>query len=97
MNRLFKVLDWFRLLDEDGVLSLSNLAVIVMLVKIAMLKTFSMSDAALLLPVMGNYTYKRYRQHKTSEKQMIESPANVSVINDRINRIEMIMNLKGMK
>lgn len=62
--KLLKTLDFFRLLDETGQLSLSNLAVMVVLAKLALSPTLDFAAMGILLPVIGNYTFKRYHQRR---------------------------------
>ena len=59
MNRLFAVLKFFNLLDAQGVsLSLTNLALIVAVVKIASAHTQPMDCGALFLALL-NYAHRR--------------------------------------
>jgi hypothetical protein len=60
MNKIFSVLRFFTLMDPDSVtLSITNIAVIISVVKIAMGHTAPMDGGALLVTVL-NYAHKRY-------------------------------------
>ena len=57
MNR---ILTFLNLLDNGGNLSLTNIAVIICLVKLAMSAQLSSTDVAALLAAIANYCHKRY-------------------------------------
>lgn len=54
-----KVLSFFNLLDAEGNLSITNLAVIVVLVKLAISPSASLTEAGTLLIALANYAHKR--------------------------------------
>lgn len=55
-----KVLRFLRLVDDDGVLSLTNIAVMVILVKMAGVQVHSLTDITALITVLLSYQGKRY-------------------------------------
>ena len=55
-----RVLDFLCLLDNAGNLSLTNLAVIVGITKMALASSFSGVDATALIGTLLNYAHKRY-------------------------------------
>ena len=59
-TKLIEVVNFLRLIDENGLLSLTNVSVIVILVKICILKELDLSSASLLLTAIGSYHFKRY-------------------------------------
>lgn len=65
-----KILKWLNLNDREGNLSLTNISLIVVLVKIA-ISPFDFTGAALLLPVIASYMQKRYESNKV-EKEVRE-------------------------
>lgn len=60
MDKLMKVLQFFRLVDENKQMSLTNIAVMVAIFKIAVTKASSMEDIGLLIVPMLGYAHKRY-------------------------------------
>ncbi len=54
-----RILTFINLLDSSGNLSISNIAVIIALVKMATAAQLSGTDVAGLLAVLGNYAHKR--------------------------------------
>lgn len=59
-----KFLQFLRLVDENEQLSITNIAVMVVLVKISQTQTTSFEDISLLfLPLMG-YAYKKHLKDK---------------------------------
>ena len=93
--RILKALDFLRLLDEAGCLSLTNIAVMVVLVKVAMSQFPSFAELAALLTVLSTYTFKRYtqRKHRYSKEPKIEIAANL----DRVKLDAMSNDLERLK
>jgi len=58
--RLLQIANFLRLLDEDGLASLSNIAVIVVLIKMAFSTSISLTEAAALLTVLGAYNFRHW-------------------------------------
>jgi hypothetical protein len=61
-DKLIGILAFFRLLDENKQISLTNLAVIIVLIKMWDLKELDLTAASTLLGVIGAYQFKRYIQ-----------------------------------
>ena len=59
MNIVLRVLSFLRVTDENNNLSLTNLAVILMLTKIMTTPALSMQDIAIAAVPLMNYAYKR--------------------------------------
>jgi hypothetical protein len=55
-----QVLTFLNLLDNGGNLSITNVAVIIAITKMAMSAQLTGCDVAGLLGVLGNYAHKRY-------------------------------------
>lgn len=55
-----KVLAFLNLLDSEGRLSITNLAVLITLIKLATSTSASITEAGTLLIVLGNYALKRH-------------------------------------
>lgn len=55
-----KILKFFNLLDAAGNLSISNIAVLIVLAKLTMAPTVSITEAGMLLITLGNYAVKRH-------------------------------------
>lgn len=74
VKRLFPVLAFFRLLDAEGQLSLTNIAFMVILGKIATAPTLDWASLAALLVAIGNYSFTRYTKAKktSSQKSAVE-------------------------
>ncbi len=54
-----KLLRFFNLIDNDGNLSITNVAVIVCITKMALASQFSGMDVGALLATLLNYAHKR--------------------------------------
>lgn len=54
-----QVLSFLNLLDFEGKLSITNVAVIVVLIKLAISPSASITEAGLLLVTLANYAHKR--------------------------------------
>lgn len=55
-----RVLTFLNLLDNSGNLSITNVAVIICLVKIAMASQFSGTEVGALVATLLNYSHKRF-------------------------------------
>lgn len=66
-SKTTKVLNFLRLIDENKTLSISNLAVITILVKLAVQPCFDLAGAAVLLTAIGNYAFKSYNRPRRTE------------------------------
>ena len=81
-QRLLKTLNFVKLLDETGSLSLSNVAMMVVLIKLALAPEMSLAEAAILLPVIGNYAFKGYhlRHARATNLKVTESAAEALMV-----------------
>lgn len=67
-DKIIKTLAFFRLLDENAQLSLTNIAVIIVLVHMAFTPNLNLLEVSTLLGVIGAYQFKRYIQRNKNEK-----------------------------
>lgn len=58
---------FFRLLDENAQLSLTNIAVIIVLVKVSLSPKIDAATISALLSVISAYQFKRYVQRSKGE------------------------------
>jgi aspartate-semialdehyde dehydrogenase len=72
-----KILSFLNLLDANHKLSLTNIALIVILTKIA-LSPFDYAGAAILLPVLASYMHKRYTTAKATATEKAQESAQIS-------------------
>ena len=59
MDKLKAALSFLNLLDAEGRLSITNLAVVITLVKLAISPAASLTEAGMLLCTLTNYAHKR--------------------------------------
>ena len=59
LEKINKILQYLRINDEKGRVSLTNIALILILVKIAVVPATSMKDIAALMTVVLSYQVKR--------------------------------------
>ena len=57
---LIKALDFFRITDDDGLLSLTHMALYVCIVKLAIASPASIADIGALFIAICNYGYKKW-------------------------------------
>jgi len=57
---IFGILRFFKLIDDSNQLSLTNIALIIVIVKLAMIQQASMMDLGTLLLALANYNIKKY-------------------------------------
>ena len=60
MKKVFKVLKFFRIVDEQDLLSITNLAIYAVVIKISTADVTSLNDAALAIGVLLNYAHKKH-------------------------------------
>lgn len=96
MIRAKKFLDFFRFLDENGTLSLSNIAVMVILVKLAIAPVLDFTEVAALLGVLSTYSFKRYTQRKAAirdEKLAKDLEAWQHKVQSQVDRVTMAVGI----
>lgn len=85
------VLSFFRLIDENRQLSLTNIAVIIVLVKLALMKNIDLNSVSVLLTTLGAYNFKRYLGNSKKDSPIAAPGKEVSVLMDEINKIKLKM------
>ena len=81
-----KILRFFQLADRAGNLSITNIAVIVLITKIALAATLDWATAAGLLIALLNYGHKRLESNK-AEKESVKV-SEISSLNSEILSIK---------
>lgn len=64
MKKLFKVLKFFRITDENDLLSLSHLCIYLAMAKLATTDAVNLQDASLAIAALMNYAHKRHAKGK---------------------------------
>jgi hypothetical protein len=93
-----KALSFLNLLDRSKKLSLTNLALYVLIVKIALVPQLSVADGAVLFLGILNYMHKRFEANKSSKieateqsevvaKLRKEMEEQLSVVRDEIGKV----------
>ena len=67
--KLEKVLDFFRIIDRSNKLSITNLAVYIVMFKIAVSQEFNLVDAGALLIALLNYSGKKVIDQMSQKKE----------------------------
>ena len=71
--RVFNILQFLRLVDENNLLSLTNITVVVCIVKVAMLQSVSLPDLGALMLSMLMYGHKKLlAANKSASKETPE-------------------------
>ena len=103
MNHLFRVLIFLRLIDEhDHQVSLTNVALIVTLVKLALAPQASITDVAAVFLSLAAYTGKKIINKQPEVKsevpqadpKMTEIQADVQNLKDKFSSLSMTVGLK---
>lgn len=71
MRKIRKFLGFLRLLDENAQLSITNIAVIIVMTKVAMTPLLNFAQVATLLGVISTYSFKRFVQRKAPKKEKV--------------------------
>lgn len=96
-SKIMKALDFLNLLDYHKKLSITNVAVIIMVVKLAFIPTFNLTEVAAFFIAMLNYGHKRIQnnQIETTEKKSTESIiAEIDEIKSKVSAIDLKTGLK---
>lgn len=90
MKFIIKTMTFLRIIDQhDGQLSISNLAVLITLGKIAFAPTASLTEAGALFVALGNYAYKKHvNKGATSEDESSAIAAEVAATTQKLSEIE---------
>ena len=59
MKMLMKVGKFFRFIDNNNQLSITNIALMVVLIKLSLSPTTSLTETGTLLIALGNYAHKK--------------------------------------
>lgn len=65
MYKVRKILSFFRLLDENGDLSITNICAIIVIAKYMQADEATLSELLALLSVISGYQFKRYTQRRS--------------------------------
>jgi hypothetical protein len=84
VKKIARSLKFLNLLDKDSNLSISNIAVIIVLVKLAFTPSLSLIDAGTLLVTLMNYAHKRH----SGSKQVQQSSEFEQSIKDKLTEFE---------
>lgn len=93
MEWLKKASIFLRLIDENNQLSITNIAVYIVLVKIALVQDFNITDAGALFVCLLNYSGKKYLKH-ASEKKKLLSDEEGQAFKDKVTELEKTLKTK---
>lgn len=99
MTNLIKILAFFRILDENKQLSLTNLAVILVLIKMTCCMTFTLESASILLTTLGAYNFKRYlaKDKPAMISLADESLMELQQLKDDVSKLKLTIGFKHKK
>lgn len=84
---LQKSLKFLRLTDENQVLSLTQIAFWVLIIKIALSVSPTLPEIAALLTVILNYSYKRYTLSKKEETSS-EQDSKINALEEMVKELK---------
>lgn len=85
---LLKSGKFLRLIDENNEISLTNVAFMVIILKVALVQDTSMTDIAALLTVILNYSYKKHIALKKPEKHSEKTDSRLSKLEKAFSKVE---------
>ena len=100
MKKLLALATWLNLIDSQAKLSLTNIALYVVLVKLSLTTNISLTECGALLLALLNYSHKRYVVSKTPPpveplNQKIE--AEVANLKEQVGKITLGMGMTGRR
>jgi len=86
MKQLLKTLNFFKLLDETGTISITNIAVWIVLVKLCLESPLDFNAVAALLTVLGSYRFKQWHASKGpgAAKDLLEK---IAVVESKVEKL----------
>lgn len=87
------LLNFLRLIDEDGVLSLTNIAVIIVLAKLALLANCDLSSAAALLTVLGGYHFKSWHNARKPKPSTEQDKEAIAILQSEMSKIKLVVGM----
>jgi flagellar biosynthesis component FlhA len=107
-TKLIKLLNWLNLLDYSGKLSITNCAVVLLLVKIAYAPTLDWAVVSGLLVTLLSYSHKRYENNKVQaakpnkdleevSKKIEEVASKANMAMDQASKVAISLGFKGIK
>jgi hypothetical protein len=90
MHKVMATLNFFRLIDEHGTLSLTNIAVIIVLGKVVVSEAVDLEGMAALIAAISAYNFKRWVMVK---KEPVAED-KLKAIEEKINRIAFAAGLR---
>jgi hypothetical protein len=88
LNQINKLFTFLNLLDAAGNLSITNVAVIVSLIKLITAPQASITEVGALLLTLANYSAKRYTTANAVKNESAESSTVQTAITESIKQIE---------
>lgn len=82
-NFLLNILQVFRILDENRQISITNIAVIIVLVKLWQTPSTNMTDVGSLFIALSHYGYKKYLNKDTIN----QAAAVANQISDKVDAL----------
>jgi hypothetical protein len=97
-----RFLEFLRLVDaHDGQLSLTNIALIVVIVKLALIQNAGLTDIGALLLALANYNYKKVLNSDVGDSNEPAVPSalqgQVDEMKTRLNAVAIRLGLGGGK
>lgn len=98
MNSKFsKILKFLNLTDFRGNLSITNIAVIIMVTKLAFLQSFSLTEVSAFLIAMLSYSHKRYESARAENKVNRTSTELFKKVEELQNKVSAIDLKTGLR
>lgn len=91
-----KFLNFFRLIDEHGLLSLTNVAVFIILVKLCLEPTIDLAGAAALLTVLGGYHFKSWHNARKPKPSDLDKD-QLAVLQAEVSKIKLVVGMSRLE
>lgn len=89
MEKLIRTLQFFRVVDESGNLSLTNIALVVVLVSLVNRPELSVADIGSLVAAIAGYQFKRWMQPDAPAEDQSELSDALKSLQTKVAALEM--------
>lgn len=97
MTTVYKILNFLSLLDKDNNISITNVAVIIMVTKLMFIPTFTLAEVSAFVIVMLNYGHKRRENAKAASNNKVATDDVSTKLEDLESKVGALLLSSGLR